>query len=174
MDLARLTELLKYDAETGVITWRVNRRGYRGIRAGDIAGTVHPSSRDPTYKSIRLMVDQKWHEAHRVAWALFHMQVPPEDMLIDHLSGDATDNRMVNLRLASRKQNMENQKLHRKNKSGYRGVSWSPTKNRWIAMMGNGGKQKNLGLFVKKEDAVAALLTARSILYTHYTGRDLK
>ena len=174
MNLARLTELLNYNPETGILTWKVSRRGYRGIKAGDVAGTVHPSLARPGYKSIRLMVDQKWHEANRVAWVLHFRSKIPDGMYIDHINGDATDNRAANLRLASHKQNMENMKLSARNSSGYRGVSWDSSRSRWVATISHNGKQKNLGRFETKEKAVAAVITARSNLYTHYTGREIQ
>ena len=174
MDLARLSELLRYDPRTGTLTWKVSRRGYRGIKAGDAAGTVHSSSAKSSYKSLRIMIDQRWYEAHRVAWVLHFGSEIPEGLQIDHINGDATDNRIANLRLASRKQNMENAKLHAHNSSGYRGVSWDASRNRWMATVSNNGKKKNLGRFATKEEAIATAITARSNLYTHYTGREIQ
>ncbi len=172
MNLTRLNELLLYDAETGIFTWKVNRRGYRGIKAGDVAGTIHPCSKKSGYKSVRIMVDQKWHEAHRLAWVMQTGSPIPEGMHIDHINGDATDNRIANLRLASHKQNMENQKLHKANKSGHRGVWWDESRQAWLASMSHEGKQKNLGRYPTKEQAAAVVINARSMLYTHYTGRE--
>lgn len=174
MDLARLTELLAYDPFTGLLTWKVNRRGYRGIKASDIAGTTHHSSKTDRYLSIRVMVDQKWYEAHRIAWALHSGSDIPDGMHIDHINGDATDNRLANLRLASHKQNMENTKLHGRNTSGYRGVSWDSARQQWLATITHNRKQKHIGRFETKQQAVAAVMTARANLYTHYTGRELK
>jgi hypothetical protein len=172
MDLKRLNELLNYNEQTGVFTWNVNRRGYRGIKAGDVAGTVHAASKTSDYKSIRIMVDQQWYEAHRLAWAMHTGSFIPDGMHIDHINGDATDNRIANLRLASHKQNMENVKLHKNNKSGHRGVWWDESRQLWLASMSHEGKQKNLGRYPTKEQAAAAVINARSMLYTHYTGRE--
>lgn len=47
----RLREVLEYDAETGVMRWRVVRRGSRN-RPGDVAGTV----RDPATPNPYLVV----------------------------------------------------------------------------------------------------------------------
>ena len=56
--------------------------------------------------------------AHIVVWTLHHGD--PGDMMVDHIDRDPTNNRVSNLRLASRQQNGQNSS--RSSKSGYRGV----------------------------------------------------
>jgi hypothetical protein len=57
----RLRELISYDATTGVLQWRVSRRG-RSTRAGKVAGTV----RDGGYVQIR--VDGGMYRRSRLVW----------------------------------------------------------------------------------------------------------
>ncbi|MGC4378234.1 AP2 domain-containing protein [Fictibacillus sp. Mic-4] len=47
-------------------------------------------------------------------------------------------------------------KLHKKNKSGHKGVMWMESRKKWKAYIGFKGKQINLGHFDEKEDAIAA------------------
>lgn len=58
----RMRELLDYDPETGIFTWRKDGKGGRGIRRGQRAGSVDPNG----YRYIRL--DQKDYLAQRLAW----------------------------------------------------------------------------------------------------------
>jgi hypothetical protein len=74
---------------------------------------------------------------------------------IDHVNQDRSDNRWVNLRAASRSQNVLNSGLHKNNTSGFRGVSWCKTRCRWVAHGKLDGKFYNLGLFDDLEDAAA-------------------
>lgn len=47
-------------------------------------------------------------------------------------------------------------KLHKGNKSGYKGVRWNEQRQKWTAHIGFQGKQINLGYFTNKDDAIAA------------------
>jgi hypothetical protein len=89
--------LLKYNPDTGVITWATTSRH---VNAGDVAGYVCPRG----YRYIS--VGGKKQSAHRLAWFLSY-GVWPEDQ-VDHINGDKTDNRLVNLRSATKAQNNRN------------------------------------------------------------------
>ena len=58
-----------------------------------------------------------------------------------------------------------NRKPNRNNKSGYKGVYWSKSKQRWEAKIGFRGKSISLGSFPNKEDAIAARLEAEDEYY---------
>jgi hypothetical protein len=102
-------ERLTYDPATGVFAWRSGSRAPRGF-----AGT-------PTRQGyIQIQLMGKLYLAHRLAWLMTHGEWPPED--IDHINGDKADNRIANLRQASRSQNLANTRLRRDNRVGVKGV----------------------------------------------------
>lgn len=103
--------LLSYDPQTGLLTWTRKRRK---VVAGSVAGYVRKDGR------YVVSVDGREHQAHRVAWFLTYGVWPDGD--IDHINGDPTDNRLCNLRVATRSQNLGNAKLYASNSTGYRGV----------------------------------------------------
>lgn len=53
---------------------------------------------------IRVRRDGKEYRAHRVIWEILKGPIP-DGMLIDHINGNTRDNRIENLRLATRQQN---------------------------------------------------------------------
>lgn len=80
----------------------------------------------------------------------------PTGKFVDHINGDTLDNRRENLRLCDNKQNTWNQKIRSTNKSGYKGVYWRNTRNKWISGLRVNGKWLYLGSFTEAKDAAKA------------------
>lgn len=153
---ARLKELLNYDPETGLFVWRVTRR----VKAGTIAGSEHP-----TDHYIAIKIDGVLYKAHRLAWFYSFGEWPPND--IDHINRVRTDNRLVNIRLATRGENCQNRKTRADNSSGITGIGWHKRDKKWHAYIGKGKKIKYLGYFDALEDAIAARKEAEKLYFTH-------
>ena len=94
----RVRELLDYNPDTGVFTWKVKRGGK--AQAGTVAGYEHVTG----YWYIA--IDKKYYPAHRLAWLYIHGVEPEND--IDHINHQRSDNRISNLREATRSQNCAN------------------------------------------------------------------
>lgn len=142
------SELLRrfsYCPETGILIRRV-KVGKR-YEAGQIAGFTDPKG----YR--RVGINKQAFGVHQVAWYYFH-EVWPE-MEIDHINGDRSDNRISNLRLASRAVNAGNRHGPRKdNILGVIGVQKRGYK--YSARIQFGGKQRHIGLFESAEQAEQA------------------
>jgi len=65
---------------------------------------------------------RKTYAAHRVAWFLHHGAWPMGE--IDHINGNAQDNRIANLRDVTHKENTRNMKRRSDNTSGITGISY--------------------------------------------------
>ena len=146
----RLVELLAYDPETGTFTWRFSRRGISG---GKIAGVV---SKAIGYRYV--CIDKKHLLAHRLAWFYITGEWPSGE--IDHINGIRADNRWLNLRKATRTQQLVNTRLRSDNKSGYKGVVFHPQTGKWRTRIKRHGKIEELGLHLTPEAAHAVYLAA--------------
>lgn len=84
----------------------------------------------------------------------------PDGMQVDHINGNPLDNRLCNLRIAKRAENMWNMGRNSKNTSGYKGVSWMATNNKWQVKIRVNGERKWLGLFDTAEEGYAVYCEA--------------
>ena len=74
----------------------------------------------------------------------------------DHKNRDRLDNRLSNIRIASRKENATNASKRRDNTSGYKGVSFHKFHNKWGATTHFGGKSHHLGYYQTAIEAAIA------------------
>lgn len=72
---------------------------------------------------------------------------------IDHIDGNRSNNKIENLRLVRKCDNLKNQRLYKNNKSGAHGVYWSKQKKKWCVQLTSGGEQMYYGCFSKLDDA---------------------
>ena len=115
--------------------------------------------------------DRKYLKAHRVAWFITHDNWPE---FIDHLNGDPSDNRLCNLRAATRIENNKNAGIRRDNTSGIVGVYWQKQSKKWMAVISSEGKSKYLGLYENKEAAIVARKTAEKYFDFYENKRRTK
>ena len=145
----RLKDLLDYDPETGIFTWRDTRSNRaRGRQAG--WRRTGPSGK--TY--IQIQVDDRSYLAHRLAFLWMEGSFPEADT--DHEDGDGANNRWSNLKRVNRQQNQRNQRRSGINTSGVTGISWAKQRGKWYAYINVEHRMINLGLFLSKGDAIAA------------------
>lgn len=152
----RLKELLNYDLETGVFTWRVDRNHL--AKSGSVAGSINSCG----YKNI--WIDGKQYKASRLAW-LYVYGVFPSNFL-DHIDRDRKNDRISNLRIASRIENGQNLSIKKSNKSGFVGVSWHKRTSKWTSQIMIDGKKIYLGIFDTTEEAAAARTKAKAVYHT--------
>ncbi|SAZ36591.1 AP2 domain [Enterobacter kobei] len=97
MSVGDIRDLIDYNAETGVLTAKVN---FSGRQAGSVIG----SQTWQGYYAFSLFGKKCF--AHRLAWLLHYGEWPSQP--IDHINGIKTDNSIRNLRLCSLSQNQFN------------------------------------------------------------------
>ena len=82
--------------------------------------------------------------------------------VVDHISGEERDNRLCNLRAATRSQNANNCKLSKRNKTGVNGLGWDSSQNRYRVRWTEDGKEKmrsfSVGTYGSEENAKGAAM----------------
>ncbi len=133
-----LRRILSYSPETGEFCWKIARTGKPPKQFGVLASNGYLLTR----------INYKKYLLHRLAWAHTYGYWPET---VDHINRDKTDNRIANLREATRSQNLANRTVRAK--SGYKGVV--RIKGRYRAGITIGGKSHYLGLYLTPEEAHA-------------------
>jgi len=108
----------------------------------------------------------------RTVWCWHNGRWPDPNLLIDHINGNPSDDRIENLKEVTRIENARNMKRFASNKSGHQGV-YQIKKEKWQAYITVNQKQIHLGFFKKKEDAIVARKEAETKYGFHENhGRD--
>jgi hypothetical protein len=153
----RASELLSYDPETGLFSWKVRRPGKGASPGVWFAGTQMVQGH------LQIRIDRRTYYAHRLAWLLAHGRWPSEQ--IDHRNGNRADNRLANLRECTHGENQQNRAIGRNNTSGFLGVSWFSPSQKWMSKIRLHGRLQHLGYYDSPEAAHEAYLIAKSRLH---------
>lgn len=103
---------------------------------------------------VRIRLGGKEYRAHRVIWSICHNEEIPEGMLVDHIDGNKANNKIENLRLASRVQNNANKQKVAFARELPKGVTRTGSKYR--ARLHHKGKTYSLGTYDSPEEAAEA------------------
>jgi hypothetical protein len=82
----------------------------------------------------------------------------PDGYEIDHINGNGLDNRKCNLRIVTRRENLQN--LHIPKSSKYPGVCFDKPAGKWLARLRIGKQRKHIGHFKTEEEAALAYQNA--------------
>ncbi len=138
-----LKDSLHYNQKTGIFTWI---KSGSGRELGSVAGSS-------TLGYIRIAINGKRYQAHRLAFLYMTGNFPVLD--IDHINGKRNCNIWQNLRECTKSQNRFNTNKNRNNTSGFKGVTFDKSKNKWDAYAMVNNKRYRIGLY-----ATAALASA--------------
>jgi len=133
----------------GYLTWKKDNKRRK---AGDKAGYQAKNGYIQIYYNNEL-----WY-AHRLIFVLHHGYLPE---MIDHKDNNPFNNKIENLRPASKMKNSQNSKIRSDNTSGIKGVSWSKLRNKWRVYLSVNKKIIHLGLHDELEFAELVISEAR-------------
>jgi hypothetical protein len=155
-----LKEILTYDEETGIFKWNVSRCN---VKIGSTAG----KTRKDGY--VVIGIDKKHYLSHRLAWVYKYGEFPKR--FLDHIDGNPSNNKISNLREANDSENAFNTKIRNDNTSGYKGVDFLKSNNKYRARLRINKKEIHLGLFDDLELAQLVVSEAR-LKYCKNFARD--
>lgn len=151
----RLKELFNYRKNGQLI--RKSKTSNR-VKVGDVAGGINK-----TTGYCDICVDNENYRAHRLIF-IWHHGYNPENDIDHHPDRNRTNNRIENLREATRSCNLRNTGNPCTNKSGVKGVWWCKSRNKWAAEIMVMQKKKYLGYHKDFNEAVLYRFAAEQCL----------
>jgi hypothetical protein len=147
--ICELRSVFSYNPNTGTIS-----------KNGSAFGYTTPLG----YKA--LSINERKFQQHVICWAIYFGEYPNSS--IDHINGNRSDNRIVNMRLATAKQNAQNRHgAQSNNLIGLIGVS--KHQGKWRPRVAVDGKTHHFGLFDTAEEAHLAYLSKKRGLHKYCT-----
>lgn len=178
-----LRQLLRYEPETGRLFWRTRSpllfTANRQTALHQANKWNHSWAEKQAFKCIDKYgyangsIAASHYKAHRVIWAICYGEWPQGE--IDHIDGDPLNNRINNLRVVTRRENLQNVARSRVNSSGITGVTRIARSGKWHAFIHENRRKISLGEYQTKDEAVSArMIAAEQYGYHENHGRENK
>lgn len=163
-----IRQILDYDPETGVLTWKPRVPDmftdgghsaehtcslWNSKHAGKKAGKKHKEG------YIEIWVNRVPYKAHRLAWVWMTGEWPVEQ--VDHENLDRSHNKWTNLRDATHGENMRNVRTKEGSTSGHKNVTWSKSHRKWVVRVTFDGERNKV--FEAADLELAALVASEVI-----------
>ena len=137
---ARLLELFEY--RNGQLFHKIDHAN--SIKKGALVGTKDKDG------YIKTLIKRKSYRVHKLIWVMHYGYEPK---LIDHINTIPSDNRIENLREATISQNNLNRRMHKRNITGYKGVSFVKDRQLYRASLMIDGVKYVFGHYKTPEEA---------------------
>ena len=154
MTLDEINEYLEY--KDGNLYWK--KLNSTRTKIGDQAGYMRKGY-------LNIGFNCKEYPLHHLVFFMFKGYLPK---LIDHIDGNKLNNKIENLREASINENARNCKKPSHNTSGYKGVCWAKSKNKWQANITVKNKLLFLGRFDDPLEAYKAYCNAAKTYFGEF------
>ena len=150
----RVKELFDYNEETGIL---IRKTGFYKAKKGDIFIKSYSS-----HGYAECSIDGESYLIHRIIWLWCNGYLP--EGFVDHIDRNKLNNKLINLREASRVCNAQNSGNPKNNKSGVKGIYWCNTSSRWKAQIGINNRLKHIITSDNFDEAVCARLAVEQCI----------
>lgn len=133
--ITRLDVIKNFRYEDGNLYWKKPRSG---IAVGKKAGCIDSQG------YLRIRFNGKKYLNHRL---IFFMEYGYMPEMLDHIDNNPLNNRIENLRPATRNENGYNKSLQINNTSGYKNVFWHKSSKKWRVVITVNKKYLRFGCF---------------------------
>ena len=157
-----IMKVLHYDQHSGVFTW-IAKSSTKTI-VGSTAGHTHH-----LHRRVVITINGFKYLAHRLAWLYMTGEWPKN--VIDHIDGDSTNNKWVNLRDVTQGGNTQNQRSGHINSQTSKklGVSFDKSRCKYSARICVNGHQRLIGRFLTEDEAYNAYLVEKRKVHSTNT-----
>ena len=135
-----------FDYHNGNLYWK--QKPCKNLPAGCVAG----NGTTDAHGYLRVGYKSKRYKLHRLIW-IYHNDFIPENLTIDHIDRNKSNNKIENLRLATKSQQQWNKNVNCNNKIGLTGVRWCKNINKWHTYITKNKKQMDY-FFDSKDEAI--------------------
>lgn len=149
-----------FDYKDGNLYWKNN---VSAVKAGSKAGSINAN------RYISIVCNKQRYQAHRLIYLLHYGYIPE---CVDHIDGNRSNNKIENLRPATKSQNSCNQKINIKNTSGYKNVYWHKVYKKWRVCLVVKNKKIHFGTFVDLELADLTAQMAREKYHGNFARHE--
>ena len=151
-----------FDYCDGNLFWKVKKGT---VKIGQMAGTLANTG----YWQICLF--KRFYLAHRLIFLMHKGYLPNE---LDHIDGNKLNNRIDNLREATKSQNQFNKGMRKNNTSGVKNVFWCKNYKKWRVLVSVDGKKRHVGYFEDIEVAKEVAIDFRKQHHGEFANHGLK
>jgi hypothetical protein len=154
------TDVLEFfNYEDGNLFWK-KRSANRTVVGSQVSFIENTGYVRATFKGKR-------YGAHQLIFLIHHGYIPE---YIDHIDGDKLNNRIENLRSATKSENALNKKVRSDSFSGIKNVHWYEPLKKWVVNLSVNKKRKHIGYFADLELAELVAIEAREKFHNKFSS----
>ena len=151
MMITQLDIVKNFTYKDGHLYWKKARSG---IQVNNCAGCIDSKG------YLRIKFNGKKYLNHRLIYLMHYGYLPK---MLDHIDNNRSNNKIENLRPATRSENLKNTLLRCDNSSGHKNVQFHAPTNKWKVSLRVNGKKKHIGLYDDIEIAALVADEARKL-----------